>query len=149
LAAKGITQDAPHRAFGWPLSPRPEVVRRFDQPLSRWSSGHRGVDLLATVGQPVLSAGDGIVAFSGSREPWCDHRSPRRRAAHDIRAWTSDWHWHGGPSRRNDRRDLPQPRTLRAQALPPLGRHLRPELPRSPVAAGSRPADSPATRLRP
>lgn len=65
LAATGITQGAPHGGFGWPLSPRPEVVRRFDQPLSQWSSGHRGVDLLAAVGQPVLSAGDGIVAFSG------------------------------------------------------------------------------------
>jgi murein DD-endopeptidase MepM/ murein hydrolase activator NlpD len=51
--------------FVWPLSPRPDVLRRFEQPRSQWSSGHRGVDLLAAVGQPVLSAGDGIVAFSG------------------------------------------------------------------------------------
>ncbi len=52
-------------AFAWPLSPRPGVLRRFEQPLSQWSPGHRGVDLSAAVGQPVLSAGDGIVAFSG------------------------------------------------------------------------------------
>ena len=51
--------------FTWPLSPRPAVLRPFDQPRDQWSPGHRGVDLLATVGQPVLSAGDGIVAFSG------------------------------------------------------------------------------------
>ncbi len=56
---------APSGAFAWPSSPRPAVLRPFEQPLSQWSPGHRGVDLLAAVGQPVLSAGDGIVAFSG------------------------------------------------------------------------------------
>jgi hypothetical protein len=56
---------APHGDFMWPLSPRPAVLRPFDQPRDQWSPGHRGVDLLAAVGQPVLSAGDGIVAFSG------------------------------------------------------------------------------------
>lgn len=51
--------------FRWPLSPIPVVHRRFDQPRDQWSPGHRGVDLVAAVGQPVLSAGDGVVAFSG------------------------------------------------------------------------------------
>jgi murein DD-endopeptidase MepM/ murein hydrolase activator NlpD len=56
---------ASHRSFVWPLSPRPEVLHRFEQPRTQWSSGHRGVDLSAAVGQVVLSAGDGVVAFSG------------------------------------------------------------------------------------
>jgi len=64
-AAPHTTQVGPHGAFTWPLSPRPAVFRRFEQPRDRWSPGHRGVDLLAAVRQPVLSAGDGIVAFSG------------------------------------------------------------------------------------
>jgi murein DD-endopeptidase MepM/ murein hydrolase activator NlpD len=51
--------------FGWPLSPAPPVFRRFVQPFDQWSRGHRGVDLLATADQPVLSAGSGVVAFSG------------------------------------------------------------------------------------
>jgi murein DD-endopeptidase MepM/ murein hydrolase activator NlpD len=51
--------------FAWPLSPRPGVLRRFEQPASQWSPGHRGADLAADVGQQVLSAGDGVVAFSG------------------------------------------------------------------------------------
>jgi len=51
--------------FTWPLSPRPTVYRPFEQPRSQWSHGHRGVDLVAVVGQPVLSAGEGVVAFSG------------------------------------------------------------------------------------
>lgn len=53
-------------AFAWPLSPRPLVHRRFEPPLSQWSRGHRGVDLVARSGQPVLSAGAGAVAFSGT-----------------------------------------------------------------------------------
>jgi murein DD-endopeptidase MepM/ murein hydrolase activator NlpD len=52
-------------AFTWPLSPRPVVRRRFEQPRDQWAPGHRGVDLLAVVGQPVVSAGEGAVAFSG------------------------------------------------------------------------------------
>jgi murein DD-endopeptidase MepM/ murein hydrolase activator NlpD len=51
--------------FAWPLSPRPGVFRRFEQPRNPWSPGHRGADLLTAVGQPVLSAGEGVVAFSG------------------------------------------------------------------------------------
>lgn len=50
---------------GWPLSPPPAIHRRFEQPRNQWSGGHRGVDLIAAVGQPVLSAGDGVVAFTG------------------------------------------------------------------------------------
>jgi murein DD-endopeptidase MepM/ murein hydrolase activator NlpD len=58
--------QAPFRvAFAWPLSPRPAVLRPFVQPRDQWSPGHRGVDLLAAVGQPVFSAADGMVAFSG------------------------------------------------------------------------------------
>jgi murein DD-endopeptidase MepM/ murein hydrolase activator NlpD len=63
--AAAISRVAPHVTFGWPLSPRPELLRPFDRPLNQWSLGHRGVDLLAVIGQPVLSAGDGIVTFSG------------------------------------------------------------------------------------
>ena len=57
---------APGRGFVWPLFPRPALLRSFEQPHSQWSSGHRGVDLAAVVGQAVFSAGDGVVAFSGA-----------------------------------------------------------------------------------
>ena len=59
------TGVAPRAGFVWPLFPRPAILRRFEQPRSQWSSGHRGVDLSATVGQAVFSAGEGVVAFSG------------------------------------------------------------------------------------
>ncbi|MCA1008779.1 peptidoglycan DD-metalloendopeptidase family protein [Rhodococcus hoagii] len=58
---------APSRAqFGWPLRPRPRVVRPFDLPEHNWLPGHRGVDLAAVPGQPVLAAGAGTVAFAGT-----------------------------------------------------------------------------------
>ena len=50
----------------WPLQPVPEVVRLFDPPDSPYGAGHRGVDLLGHVGQPVLSALPGTVTFAGS-----------------------------------------------------------------------------------
>ncbi|GAA5083700.1 peptidoglycan DD-metalloendopeptidase family protein [Nocardia iowensis] len=57
---------APSGRYGWPLQPRPTVVRRFDKPAQNWLPGHRGVDLAGTPGQAVLAAGDGIVVFAGT-----------------------------------------------------------------------------------
>ena len=42
------------------------MVASFRAPPTPWSAGHRGVDLAAAVGQPVLSAGGGRVTFAGS-----------------------------------------------------------------------------------
>ena len=50
----------------WPLEPRPEVVARFDPPETRWGFGHRGVDLVGRVGQPVHAALAGRVSFAGT-----------------------------------------------------------------------------------
>ncbi len=51
--------------FSWPLSPTPEVTRPFQQPQTEYGPGHRGIDLAATPGQPVLAAGPGVVVFAG------------------------------------------------------------------------------------
>ena len=69
------TLPGPARALGtpaqadpigvWPLAPAPEVVSDFDPPSSPWGSGHRGVDLLGSVGQRVRSALPGTVSFVG------------------------------------------------------------------------------------
>ncbi|KAA5832556.1 M23 family metallopeptidase [Saccharopolyspora hirsuta] len=51
--------------FGWPLAPPPAVARPFEAPAHTYGPGHRGVDLVGEVGQPVLAAGDGLVVFAG------------------------------------------------------------------------------------
>lgn len=50
---------------GWPLPGTIEVARGFDPPAERWGSGHRGVDLVASAGSPVLAAAAGTVTFAG------------------------------------------------------------------------------------
>ncbi|MFB9313846.1 murein hydrolase activator EnvC family protein [Nocardioides plantarum] len=50
---------------GWPLAPEPEVVAGFDPPDSPYGSGHRGVDLGGSPGQPVRSALPGRVSYAG------------------------------------------------------------------------------------
>ena len=51
--------------LGWPLRPRPAVVRTFDAPAPDWNRGHRGVDLAGMPGQPVYAAGAGTVVYAG------------------------------------------------------------------------------------
>jgi murein DD-endopeptidase MepM/ murein hydrolase activator NlpD len=51
--------------WSWPLEPMPEVARRFDPPEQPWLPGHRGVDLVGTIGQPVRSPADGTVTYAG------------------------------------------------------------------------------------
>jgi murein DD-endopeptidase MepM/ murein hydrolase activator NlpD len=59
------TAAADGNRFGWPLQPRPAVVRTFDAPTPNWNRGHRGVDLAGAAGQKVLAAGPGTVVFAG------------------------------------------------------------------------------------
>lgn len=56
----------PATGFGWPLRPRPVVLRRFAVGPHPWSPGHRGVDLAAPPGADVLAAGGGRVSFAGT-----------------------------------------------------------------------------------
>lgn len=55
----------PRPQFSWPLPGSPTVVRAFRPPEFRFGPGHRGVDLAAEVGAPVLAAGSGTVVFAG------------------------------------------------------------------------------------
>jgi murein DD-endopeptidase MepM/ murein hydrolase activator NlpD len=63
--AVGASVAAPAGRWQWPLEPAPAVVRRFRASPTLWGAGHRGVDLAARVGQPVLAAADGVVTFAG------------------------------------------------------------------------------------
>ncbi|NLE70560.1 MAG: M23 family metallopeptidase [Actinomycetales bacterium] len=54
---------APSPAYGLPVAG--PVARFFDPPPAPWAAGHRGVDLAAAAGTPVLAPADGTVLFSG------------------------------------------------------------------------------------
>ena len=58
-------EKAPEPRFGWPLPGSPTVVRAFHPPAFQYGPGHRGVDLAAMPGAPVLAAGAGTVVFVG------------------------------------------------------------------------------------
>jgi murein DD-endopeptidase MepM/ murein hydrolase activator NlpD len=49
----------------WPLDGPIQVMKHFDPPARPWDKGHRGVDLAAHVGDRVLAAASGRVAFAG------------------------------------------------------------------------------------
>ncbi|MCF6505822.1 M23 family metallopeptidase [Blastococcus sp. MG754426] len=66
-AAAPVSTPAPPPEVPWsaPLPGEPVVTRPFEPPPHRYGPGHRGVDLAAAPGSPVLAAGDGVVVFAG------------------------------------------------------------------------------------
>ena len=67
LVALALIAPDPARAavgdWTWPVAG--PVIRGFDPPDSPFGSGHRGIDIAAAVGTPVLAAAAGVVAFAG------------------------------------------------------------------------------------
>jgi hypothetical protein len=41
------------------------VLRKFDGPKHDWGPGHRGVDLVAVEGTPLLAPANGVISFAG------------------------------------------------------------------------------------
>ena len=50
-------------AWGWPVVG--PVIRAFDPPSDPYGAGHRGIDIAAAVGSPVLAPVAGRVTFAG------------------------------------------------------------------------------------
>ncbi|MDX6308846.1 MAG: hypothetical protein QOI06_1892 [Nocardioidaceae bacterium] len=66
FAAPDFAANAVPGRWVWPMEPVPPVVRFFEPPAAPYGPGHRGVDLLGSLGQPVLAIGGGTVTFAGS-----------------------------------------------------------------------------------
>lgn len=49
----------------WPVAGSRNVVRGFEAPASRYSAGHRGIDIAANTGADVVSPTAGTVHFAG------------------------------------------------------------------------------------
>lgn len=66
LICPAVALAAPVDPVGrWPLAGSPQVLRPFAPPAHRYGAGHRGVDLTARPGDPVLAALEGRVGFAG------------------------------------------------------------------------------------
>lgn len=69
-AQNDTAQSAPSSAdagsdWSWPLAAPRAVLRPFQAPATRYSAGHRGIDIEAAAGVEVFAPADGIVHFSG------------------------------------------------------------------------------------
>lgn len=51
--------------WDWPLAPPHPVQATFVAPATPYAAGHRGIDITAAVGLPVVAAASGVVTFSG------------------------------------------------------------------------------------
>ncbi|MFE9745666.1 peptidoglycan DD-metalloendopeptidase family protein [Saccharothrix saharensis] len=65
LPVAPLAQASRPPRFAWPLAPPHRVVRPFEPPATEYAAGHRGVDLAAPPGSPVLAAADAVVVHAG------------------------------------------------------------------------------------
>lgn len=64
-AGSPASAESAGSGWAWPLTPAPPtIVRPFDPPLRRWEPGHRGVDLLGSIGGQVRAPASGEVVFA-------------------------------------------------------------------------------------
>jgi murein DD-endopeptidase MepM/ murein hydrolase activator NlpD len=66
LTILGASAPAAHASgtWLWPISG--PVIRGFDPPNSPFGSGHRGIDIAAPAGSPIVAPQAGTVTFAGS-----------------------------------------------------------------------------------
>jgi murein DD-endopeptidase MepM/ murein hydrolase activator NlpD len=65
-AAAAANPSLPIGSWNPPLEAPVRLVNQYRQPNSDYSAGHRGVDYLVSIGQPILAPADGKVWFAGT-----------------------------------------------------------------------------------
>lgn len=60
------TNTSPGPTWLWPVDPPRTILQPFRAPATRYSAGHRGVDLAAAPGRAVYAPADGVVRFAGT-----------------------------------------------------------------------------------
>ncbi len=65
LAAAGTARAVQEGRWEWPVAPPHPIIRAFEAPETRYTAGHRGIDIAAAAGDQVLAPADGVVHFAG------------------------------------------------------------------------------------
>lgn len=60
-----VTPSAQLGAWNWPVTGAHALARSYVAPTGPYAAGHRGIDIRAPAGAPVLAPDDGVVHFAG------------------------------------------------------------------------------------
>jgi len=64
-SAAAVPSVARLGAWSWPVSGTHALARPYVAPAGPYGAGHRGIDIRAPLGAPVLAPDDGVVHFAG------------------------------------------------------------------------------------
>ncbi len=64
-AASAASSAGTYAEWAWPVASPHPVIRPYIAPATKYSAGHRGIDIRSPIGSIVRSPADGVIHFSG------------------------------------------------------------------------------------